>query len=55
MKAMFKTLFGDSINMAFVAAVLALEALLVHGGFARDAAFAVPVAILAGIGWLASR
>ncbi len=55
MKALFKTLFGDSTNMAAVAAVLALEALLVHSGHARDAAFAVPVAILAVTSWLASR
>lgn len=55
MKALFKTLFGDRTNIAFVAAVLALEALLVHSGHARDAAFAVPVVILAGMGWLATR
>ena len=55
MKAMFKTLFGDTTNLAFVAVVLALEVLLVHGGLARDAAFALPVVILAGVGWLATR
>ena len=55
MKAMFKTLFGDATNIAFVAVVLILEALLVNGGYARDAAFAVPVVILAGTGWLATR
>lgn len=55
MKALFKTLFGDVTNMAFVAVVLALEALLVHNGYARDAAFAVPVVILAGMSWLATR
>jgi hypothetical protein len=55
MKALFKTLFGDITNMVFVAVVLGLEVLLVHNGYARDAAFAVPVVILAGMGWLATR
>lgn len=55
MKALFKTLFGDRTNIALVATMLALEALLVVGGYARDAAFAMPVVILAGIAWLATR
>lgn len=55
MKALFKTLFGDATNIAFVTAVLVLEVLLVNSGYARDAAFAVPVVILAGISWLATR
>ena len=55
MKALFKTLFGDVSNMAFVAIVLGLEVLLVHYGHPRDAAFAVPVVILAGMSWLATH
>jgi len=55
MKALFKTLFGDLTNILFVAIVLVLELLLVRDGHARDAAFAVPLLILAGMAWLATR
>jgi hypothetical protein len=55
MKALFKTLFGDLTNMAFVAVVVALEALLVYSGCVRDAALVVPAATFAGIAWLATR
>jgi hypothetical protein len=54
-KALFKTLFGDVTNITFVALVLALEFLLVHNGYAADAALAVPAAILAGTAWLAGK
>ncbi|MGA7802815.1 MAG: hypothetical protein WCC36_18605 [Gammaproteobacteria bacterium] len=55
MKAFFKTLFGDLVNMGFVAGVLAVEALLVYSGHAGDAALVVPLLILAGVAWLAIR
>lgn len=53
MKAFLTTLFGDLRNCFVVAALIVSEAAMVHGGLAREAAFAVPVLILAGIFWLA--
>ena len=53
MSAFLSTLFGDWRNCCVVAALIAGEAAMVHGGLAREAAFAVPVATLAGILWLA--
>ncbi len=53
MSAFLATLFGDLRNCCVVAAVIAGEAAMVYGGFAREAAFAVPVATLAGVFWLA--
>lgn len=53
MSAFLSTLFGDLRNCCVVGALIAGEAILVHGGFAREAAFAIPVATLAGIAWLA--
>lgn len=53
MKAFLTTLFGDLRNCCVVAVLLASEAAMVHGGLAREAAFAVPVLTLAGIFWLA--
>lgn len=55
MKALFKTLFGDRANIAFVAIVLALEFLCVHSGLAGAAGFAIPIVILAGVSWQATR
>jgi hypothetical protein len=52
MKAFLTTLFGDVRNCCVVAALIASEAVTVHGGLAREAAFAVPVLTLAGIFWL---
>lgn len=54
-KALFKTLFGDRANIAFVAIVLALEFLFVHSGLAAAAGFAIPIVILAGVSWQATR
>ena len=53
MKAFLMTLFGDVRNCSVVAALIAAEAAMVHGGLAREAAFTVPVLTLAGIFWLA--
>ena len=53
MKAFLTTLFGDVRNCCVVAALIASEATMVHGGLAQEAAFAVPVVTLAGIVWLA--
>lgn len=55
MKALFKTLFGDGLNIGLVMAVLAVEALLVYSGYSRDAGVVVPLVILSGVGWLATR
>jgi hypothetical protein len=52
MKAFLATLFGDVRNCCVVAALIAAEAAMVHGGLAHEAAFAVPVLTLAGIVWL---
>ena len=53
MKAFCKTLFGDTRNVAVVAALVALEAALAYGGHGRDAAFILPPLVLLGVGWLA--
>jgi hypothetical protein len=53
MKAFLTTLFGDIRNCCVVAGLVLGEAAMVHGGLAREAAFAVPVLTLAGIFWLA--
>ncbi len=55
MKAFFKTLFGDLHNLAFVAAVVVVAGLMAHFGASKDTVFAVPVLILAGAGWFATR
>lgn len=55
MKAFFKTLFGDWLNLGFVAVVVAVEVGLIHGGYTREACIVVPMLILAGIAWLAGR
>ena len=55
MKAFLTTLFGDIRNCCVVAALIASEAIMVHGGFAREAALAVPVLTLAGVFWLARK
>lgn len=55
MQAFFKTLFGDLYNLAFVSAVVGAAALMVHFGAARDAVYAIPVLILLGAGWFATR
>lgn len=55
MKAFFKTLFGDLYNLAFVAMVVALTALLVHTGLARDAVYAMPALLLLGAAGFARR
>ena len=55
MKALIKTLFGDGANVGFVAIVLAMETLLVYSGHPGDAAVAVPMVILGGVAWLATR
>jgi hypothetical protein len=53
MKAFLTTLFGDVRNCCVVAALIASEVAMVHGGLASEAAFAVPVLTLGGIVWLA--
>jgi hypothetical protein len=55
MKAFFKTLFGDWVNLSFVAIVVAIELELVRTGHAPEAGIVVPLVIMAGIGWLARR
>jgi len=52
--ALFKLLVGDGRNLAAVALALTLAAALVAGGFAGAAAVLLPLALLAGVGWLAA-
>lgn len=53
MKAFFKTLFGDWLNLGFVAVVVAVEYGLVQAGYGSQAGYVTPVVIMAGVGWLA--
>lgn len=55
MNPFLKTLFGDWVNLGFVAAIVAMEYGLVNTGHAAQAGLAVPVVILAGVSWLARR
>ena len=55
MKAFFKTLFGDWVNLSFVAVVVAIELGMARSGHAAEVGIAVPLVIMAGIGWLATR
>jgi hypothetical protein len=55
MRAFIKTLFGDAGNIAGVAVVVAVAAGLTGLGHAEWAVFAMPVAGLAVVGWLARR
>jgi len=55
MSAFCKTLFGDTRNLAVVAALMAIEVALVYSDHAREAAFAIPPLVLVGVGWLAPR
>lgn len=55
MRAFFKTLFGDWLNLGFVGLVVALTAALTQAGYTAAASVAVPIVILAGVAWLATR
>ncbi len=55
MMALFRVVLGDGRNVAVVALALLLEAIFVRSGLAPAAAILVPLAILAGVGWLAAR
>ncbi len=55
MKAFFKTLFGDWVNLGFVVVIVAIELGLVKTGHADQAGIVAPLFILAGVGWLAAR
>jgi hypothetical protein len=55
MSAFLKTLFGDAGTVTVVAVVMAAELLLNASGFISLAAFSVPLLVLAGAGWLATR
>lgn len=50
-----KTLFGDARNVAVVAALLAVEVVLVRTGHSRDGVFLMPLATMVAVAWLASR
>jgi hypothetical protein len=50
-----KTLFGDARNVAVAAVLLAIEAMLIHAGYGREATILVPVATFASAAWLAHR
>jgi hypothetical protein len=55
MSAFFKTLFGDLYNLAFVAVVVGVTALMVRLGLSNEAVFALPAMLLAGAGGFARR
>ncbi len=55
MKALFKTLFGDWLNLGFVALVMVIEVTLVRAGYTHQAGVVVPAFILAGVSWLSTR
>ena len=53
MRAFFKTLFGDAANIAGAAVIVAVAAGLNRAGHPGWAVFAMPVAGLGVVGWLA--
>jgi len=53
MRAVVKTLFGDGRNVVAVGVVVGLAELLNAAGHAEWAVYAMPVAILAAVAWLA--
>jgi hypothetical protein len=55
MAPFFKTLFGDTRNIAVVAVLLALEATLIHIGHGREATILIPLVTMAAVTWLAPR
>ena len=55
MSALFKTLFGDLRNLLFVAFAVGTELAMVFADLGRAAVLVVPVILLSGIAWLASR
>jgi hypothetical protein len=52
-KAFLKTLFGDARNIAGVAVVVAIAAVLTEIGHGGWAVVAMPAACLAAVAWLA--
>jgi hypothetical protein len=55
MSAFFKTLFGDARTVVIVALVLLAEVVMVTSGNADFAVLVIPLLVLAGTGWLATR
>ena len=55
MKALFKTLFGDSENITVVAVIMLAELLLVKSGHISAACFVAPAVTLIGVVWLVGR
>jgi hypothetical protein len=54
-KALWKTIAGDSRNLAVVAALVVVAFLFCSAGHAREAAFVIPALALAGVAWLGAR
>ena len=55
MKALFKTLFGDLRNIAGIGVILGMAAGLVAVGHGDWAVYAVPLAGLGVVAWLAGH
>jgi hypothetical protein len=55
MSAFLKTLFGDAGTVSVVVIVMTTEVLFGATGQMPSAAFAVPLLVLAGTAWLATR
>lgn len=53
MRSFFKTLFGDTRNVAVVCVVVLAETVLVQLGYGDLGAFVIPPLTLTGIAWLA--
>jgi hypothetical protein len=55
MSAFLKTLFGDLGTVSVVVIVMSTEALFVTTGQVSAAVFLVPLLVLGGVAWLATR
>ena len=55
MSAFLKTLFGDLGTVAVVGIVMSTETLFVATGHISSAVFLVPLFVIGGVGWLATR
>lgn len=55
MSAFLKTLFGDLGTVAVVGIVMSTESLFIVADHVASAVFLVPLLVLGGVAWLATR
>jgi len=55
MRAFCRTLFGDAWNLSVVAAIMVIAVSLSETGNTAALPYLVPIAVLAGVGWLVRR